>query len=349
MKSSVSYQRERIQDKIIIFKEGRNHFRAIEEATARFNRQLEEIEKKCSDSSKNPDELFKATREAVDEVCDACEKYEMAVGYNKQMIKNAQAEFRKNTEYFLSKSYLAKHARTWPQGYQGDYMMVESVYKNTPLSGGIGYYLDKQLLYATLSVAIRSRRETLRDILKKELENRSCPNVLDIACGSCREILEIAPDIKKANAKITCVDFDSDALKFSLDRLSYADLQAEQIEFRKYNALKMTNYERNLREFGMQDIIYSTGLFDYLDDKVLIPLLNSLYKLLSPGGTLIASFKDCQRYKTSDIHWLLAWDGFLQRTEEDMYNLFEKAEIPYKALNASRENSGVIIFFTAKK
>lgn len=348
MKSSVSYQRERIQDKVIIFKESRNHFRAIEEATARFNRQLEEIEKKCSDSSENPDELFKATINAIDEMGIASEEFELSVGNDKKTIKDAQAEFRAKTNHIVSKSYLFNHARTWPQGYQGDYIMLEAVYRNTPLSSGIGYYLDRYVLSSTLSVAVRSRREALRDILRKEIEKRKDPKILDIACGSCRELLEIAPDIKKAK-KITCIDFDSDSLKFSLDRLSYAGLQPEQIEFRKYNALRMVNYERNLREFGMQDIIYSTGFFDYLEDEVLIRLLSSLYKLLSPKGSLIASFKECLRYKNFDTQWLVEWDGFKQRTVEDMYNLFRKAWIPHTALTTVRDSSGVIIFFTATK
>ncbi|MDW7679912.1 MAG: class I SAM-dependent methyltransferase [bacterium] len=36
-----------------------------------------------------------------------------------------------------------------------------------------------------------------------------------------------------------------------------------------------------------QDIIYSLGLLDYLEDKIAIKLLKSLYKSLKPGGTLL--------------------------------------------------------------
>ena len=67
----------------------------------------------------------------------------------------------------------------------------------------------------------------------------------------------------------------------------------------------MINHERNLKEFGQQDVIYSVGLFDYLDDDVLTRLLGTLYRLLSPGGRLITSFKDSRRYATFDNKWLL--------------------------------------------
>jgi len=325
-----------------------NYHRILDKAITRFNEELAAIEQRCLNHEETHDAIFEAVSKSINDMHIVCEKFESAVGYNKTVKKEAQAKFREKTEYFLSKSYLFNRARTWPQGYQGDYETLECIYRNTPLSDGIGYYLDKYLLSSILSVAVRERRVTLSELLKTELENRKNPTVLDIACGSSREVFELAPEIEKSRGKIICIDFDSDALKFSADRMSYTSLSSEQIEFRKYNALRMTNHERNLREFGMQDIIYSTGLFDYLEDDVLIRLLHSLYRLISPGGSLVASFKDCRLYKT-DNHWFIAWDGFMQRTEEDMWNILEKAEIPLDMLTVTREKSGVIVFFTARK
>jgi len=332
----------RIHDKI------EKYQRLLDEATARFNMELENIERKCLDSQENPDVPLNAVTKVMDNMNHVCEEFERGVGYDKEIIKGAQAEFRDRTKHLIQKSYFNR-ARIWPQGYQGDYMMLETVYRNTPLSTGIGYYLDKYFLSATLSVAVRERRAILRKLLEIELEKRENPKVLDIACGSCREIFELAPNIEKSEAKICCIDFDADALAFSADRLSYTGLSPEQIEFRKYNAFRMINHERNLKEFGMQDVIYSTGLFDYLEDEVLVSLLSSLYKLLTPGGSFIASFKDCRRYKNFDTQWLLAWDGFLQRTEEQIRELFEKTEIPGTALTSTRKESSVIIFFVATK
>ncbi len=348
MEKTKEYQQEGVYV-VLPRKENKRHFISIKDATERFNSQLKEIERRCVNPDEDPDKLFEATKKAIDEMGIACEEFEMTVDNDKKAIKDAQVEFRAKTNHIVSKSYLANHARTWPQGYQGDYLMLEAVYRNTPLSTGIGYYLDKYLLSSTLSVAVRARRETLRDILKKEIEKRESPKILDIACGSCRELLELSSDIIKTGARTICVDFDSDALTFSADRLSYADHLIENVEFRRYNALRMVNHDRNLREFGVQDVIYSTGLFDYLEDEVLIRLLSSLYKLLAPKGSLIASFKDCQRYKSYYNEWFLEWDGFKQRTLKDMYNLFKEAGIPYTALTTVRESSGVIIFFTATK
>ena len=99
----------------------------------------------------------------------------------------------------------------------------------------------------------------------------------------------------------------------------------------------------------MQDVIYSVGFFDYLGDDALVRLLGSLYRLLNPGGTLIASFKDRLRYRTQEYHWFVVWDGFLQRTVDDVWRLLDRAEIPRQAVSTVRERSGVIMFFSAKR
>jgi len=151
-----------------------------------------------------------------------------------------------------------------------------------------------------------------------------------------------------SNAKIICLDFDSEALDYAFSRLSYTTI-ISQLDFRKYNAIRMINHQKNLKEFGMQDIIYSIGLFDYLTDDLTIKMINALYDLLNPEGKLILSFKDSNKYRTEDYHWIVNWDAFYQRTEEQSYNLFKEARIPIEAIKTMRESSGVIIFYIVEK
>jgi SAM-dependent methyltransferase len=189
----------------------------------------------------------------------------------------------------------------------------------------------------------------LAELLKTEMTNRQSPKVLDIACGSCRELHEIVPEIEKARAHFKCIDLDSDALDFALNRLSYAGLSTDRAEFIQYNALRLFDYETAVSAFGMQDIIYSVGYFDYLADDFLIKLLRALYMLLNPGGKLIAAFKDANRYRSQLYHWFADWDGFLQRTDDDFERLFRRAEIPSSALTMTRVKSGSIIFYIATR
>ncbi len=323
----------------------------LEQAIEVFNQRLLEIEKRCSNPDEDPQDILKAVNMAIDEVLIECKEFEMATN-DKELIRDARIRFREKTNPILSKSYCINRARTWPQGYQGDYKSLEFAYKNTPLSEGIGYYLDLYLLNRDLAFAVRNRIKKLEDILRNELKNRTKPSVLNIACGSCREVFALAREIEDSGAKFTCIDLDNDALSFAANRLSYTNispLTSNQVILRKYNALRMFDDELNMNEFGKQDIIYSVGFFDYLESGFLTNLLNALYKLLNPGGVLITSFKDARRYRHQDYHWIVDWDGFLQRTEEDFWKIFKDAGIPLHSISETREDSGIIIFYLITK
>ena len=323
----------------------------LDEETALFNKQLEEIEKRCLNPEENTDRLLNDITVAISDVLRACEEFEREVK-DKDIIRDARVRFHGKTNTILSKSYCINRTRTWPKGSQGDYKTLEHVYKNTPLSEGIGYYLDLYLLNSDLAPAVRNRIKKLKDILRDELLNREKPSVLNIACGSCREVFELAPVIEKSGAKFTCIDLDNDALSFAANRLSYTNispLSSNQVNLRKYNAIRMFDDELNMSEFGKQDIIYSVGFFDYLESDFLSRLLKASYTLLNPGGKLITSFKDASRYRHQDYHWIVDWDGFLQRYEEDFMSIFSKAQIPFSAITESREETGVIVFYVITK
>jgi SAM-dependent methyltransferase len=314
-----------------------------------FNRTFEDIEKRSYDPKEDPDMLLNATTKAIIDLSYVFEEFEQQFAHDTETITNAQVEFREKTNKYFLKSHFMNRARTWPQGYPGDYKTLEDTYRNLPMSNGIGYYLDRHFLATALGVAVRERLSTLAHLLQNELSQRSRPKILNVACGSCRELLEVSPELKQSGAMLTCIDFDTDALAFAASRMAYTGIAQEQMVFRKYNALRMVNHERNLKEFGMQDIIYSMGFFDYVEDDVLVRLISSAYQLLNPGGVLIAPFKDSRRYRTQEYHWFVDWHGFLQRSEDDMRKLFDRAGIPGSALKDHRVNSGVILFFMATK
>jgi len=159
----------------------------------------------------------------------------------------------------------------------------------------------------------------------------------------------LVPKIKTSGARFTCIDLDGAALDFAVNRLASADLAPEQIKLTKYNALRMFDHDIASAEFGPQDIIYSVGYFDYLPDDFLVKLLRSLYALLTPGGRLIAAFKDADRYRSQEYHWIADWDGFLQRTEKDFVRILGEAGIPAQAMTMTRDRTGVIIFYRATK
>ena len=316
----------------------------LDRAIDDLNREMHRLEEECSIPGADIKSLTEELRDQIHTVEQCCREWEHAWGADREAITKKQLEFRERTNAFFSKSYFMNRARTWPRGYPGDYETIEKAYNNQSLSDGIGRLLDRYFLSTTLANGIRYRRALMREILGEELRSRRGSRVLNIGCGPCREVVELAAAIKEAEATFTCIDFDADALMYSARRLHECGL-AERVELRQYNALRMISAERTLREFGRFDIIYTIGLLDYLSDDVLIRLIKSLYATLSPGGVFVAVFKDADRYDTIDYHWLVDWSGFRQRTRHDSWRLIQEAGIPIEKVTVQRSQDDVMIFY----
>lgn len=309
---------------------------------------LETLSAACSAPGADAGKIMNDVRGLNEKMMAACAEFEEAVAHDAAILKAHRQAFQEKTDKMLSTSYIVRHARTWPQGCQGDYKMLENVYKNAPLSSGLGYYLDLYGLSLPLAEAVRCRIKRLEEIVRQEIRSRNAASVLNVACGSCRELMGLAPDIVASGAKVTCIDTDGDALAFALERLSFTGA-ADSIEFRKYNATRMFDDELNMAAFGKTDIIYSAGLFDYLPSEFLSKLLGALYRMLNEGGTLVAPFKDAARYNSHDFHWLVNWDGFRQRKETEFRSILADAGIPMSAVREERDATGLIIFYMITK
>lgn len=319
----------------------------LDDETDKFIIKLEGIEKKCQPTVRD-ETILSDVKKVMDDMMSFCEEFETKAGYNKDELKKIITRFHKDTNPILYKSYCIKRARLWPQGYQGDYKTLETIYRNAPCSDGLGYYLDLWALDLPLGHAVRNRIKRLEKILREEIKKRFAPKVLNVACGSCRELIGLANEIQDNDVRIICTDIDNDALNYAESRLRSIGID-DYVEFKKYNALRMFDDELNSSEFEKQDIIYSVGLFDYLPDEFLIKLLSALYNLLDVTGTLIAAFKDADRYRSQEYHWILNWDGFLQRSERDFRNILYLAGIPDSTIREEREETGLIIFYRITK
>jgi extracellular factor (EF) 3-hydroxypalmitic acid methyl ester biosynthesis protein len=263
-------------------------------------------------------------------------------------LRQFQCWFRQESDPVFGKSVLMSRARTWPEGYPGDHVTVDAIYGNMPLTpDGIGNYLDRYFLSRTLAIAVRSRLRKLCSLLQDRCQREGeGGNWLNLGCGSCCELLSC---VELPHRTIWCVDADQKALECSRTRLEQSERGRATIHFLKENALRFVNADRNIRRCGRFTTIYSAGLFDYLPNSVLATLMNALYNSLQEDGVLIATFKDASRYETFDYHWLVNWNSFLQRSEEECLEVISDSGIPLGNLNMERDESGVILFFVARK
>lgn len=310
-------------------------------ATESFTAALASIENRITVGTLTPEAAVPELCSAIRASCLACARVPSEDGDTDDLKKS----FRESIAPWFSRSWFMDRALQKPCGHPGDYQMLEAIYDRQAQSEGIGRALDLYFLQTALAAAVTGRKNWIRDFLKAFLPScGSSPRILDIACGSCREIRELAGTGYEP-FQLSALDFDQGALDFSKAMLERTPVLVGELTTVKQNVLRMTSATRNIKQFGLFDLIYSVGLYDYLPDKILVRLLSATAQMLVPGGRYILAFKDADRYDCTEYQWHVDW-YFFQRTETECRTLIERAGL--EIVSMEREPSGVIMMFTAK-
>lgn len=294
------------------------------------------IEKLSEHSQNEQDVLNKATFNVV----QAGHELECVIA-NKRAITATKELFREMVYPWQSESIIMKRALDKPRGYPGDYMMLEYIYGNKPVSKGIGYYLDNGFLNSQLTNAVRNRKTKMSGLLGDELYGRKNVKVLNLASGSCRELRELNVGALD-NATITCVDFDDEALNYSkkmINSVNVAFLKEDIVEIAKNGKISVVEDK---------DLVYSIGLIDYFPDRLLIKLVGAILQNLKSGGKVILTIKDRDRYNPVQEDWLADWK-FVPRNENSIVAIIERTNISDIKTTFSRDKSGIIIFLEIVK
>jgi hypothetical protein len=265
----------------------------------------------------------------------------------KILIKEIKKEFRSLVEHWVYKSKIMERALKKSYGYPGDYNLLETIYNNQTISEGMGIYQDRYFLDNPYAIAVRNRKNKMKNLLMTFMEETALPsiNILNIACGSCREIRELLPDIHlKKKLKFTCLDFDEKAINYSKERFKTLPEDLE-IKFLKESVLKLSKHQEVLNE---QNLIYSIGLADYLPDRVLKKIIFFIYSLLCPSGRFIIAHKDKDKYKPLPPDWFCDWT-FEPRNVNALVKLVKDSGIANFTINVDWENSNKIFFLIITK
>jgi extracellular factor (EF) 3-hydroxypalmitic acid methyl ester biosynthesis protein len=175
-----------------------------------------------------------------------------------------------------------------PRGYAGDAVMIDFIYSQncrrldeqepvTPLGEAIFRYNSNTPACA----AVRTRRDLVASMIDQICSISDHPRILSVACGHLREAT-LCRSVSSGNAG-PIVALDQDQLSISVvDR-----------EVSEYGVVPICNSIKALfrGELAREkfDFIYSTGLYDYLDDRIAGRLTSRLFDMLNPGGRLLVA------------------------------------------------------------
>jgi len=267
------------------------------------------------------------------------------------LMKEIKQHVRMLLGHYIYQSTAFRRAFEKPHGYPGDYTTLELVYDDRVVSEGIGKYLDRYGINSPYSQAIRLRKDLMRDLLAAFIAGSTQPEltILNLASGGCREIRELCRRELPHTGKVhfVCIDQDTRALDFSREKLSGIVPANLTVDLVQGNILRLEDLD--LGPDGRFDMIYSIGIADYLQDRMLKKIFQDSFKKLAPGGRLVVAYKDKDRHKPIAFHWYGDW-YFIPRNEQELLGLvYEALPADNIRIHIEREPSGIIFFAVITK
>ena len=236
-------------------------------------------------------------------------------------------------EVYITKDTMQGYALLKPHGYSGDYVIIERIYEQwlSPKEHLINW--DRFFHKQEAPRAIINRKKYFLDILDTLQKKDGKRDVLNIGCGPSNDVVEF---LSKGDSHIffECVDYDKDAIEYSHNKVKEKGF-LNHIEFHRENAFKF----RPSKQF---DLIWSAGLFDYLDEKTFKMLLAKQLAFLKTGGEMVIgnfSLDNPTRDYMECGNWFL-----YHRSPDDLIKIAGECGIPDDKISVKSESLGVNLF-----
>ena len=204
-----------------------------------------------------------------------------------------------------------------PRGYAGDAVMMDYIYgpeegRPTPPATALGRAIFEHFTNAPASLGVRSRRALIATHIDRLVEERPGAHVLAIAAGHLREASLSIAIRRRRTGRVVALDADAESLEEVRASYGAYGVETRTASFREL----LTGGARD----GEFDLIYSTGLFDYLPARAGRRLVAAMHRMLRPGGSLlVANFLPGIRdvgYMEAFMDWNLVY-----RSRQDMIDL----------------------------
>ena len=244
-----------------------------------------------------------------------------------------------------------------PAGYPGDYKIMNYGYERRP-EGETVREKFLHLLGMIASKAIVCRMETLADLISgyalsrtgiADAEKGVRFSITSVGSGPAREL----EDILKATPAhigwdVTLIDQEPEALNYVYSRIvdvegrERLNLNALNISFRD-----MLSPSRDASSFMENDIIYSSGLVDYLNPLLAQRFVKRLYEYVKPGGqVIIGNVNDAPTGMIWPLEYITDWSLYF-RTEDDMRAIAQ--DIPGASVSVISDPMKAIHFLVVEK
>lgn len=212
-----------------------------------------------------------------------------------------------------------------PLGYPGDFQIMNYVYTGDDAGEG-AYARLCHRIGVEVGMCVRTRMEMVAEDLRGLLtgDGGAC-TVTSLGCGSAAEVITVLAD-DKANRPVTftLIDQDAQALTCAYNKAfpltNNGRRRQAQVNCLHLSFAQLLSGVANFAGFPKQDLVYCTGLLDYLPDQQAQMIVAGLFNQVKPGGTLIIGNMKAHTNNVWALGFVLDWE-LIYRDEAQMYEL----------------------------
>lgn len=207
---------------------------------------------------------------------------------------------------YLFQSPFTKRCFDKPKGYAGDATLIDYIYRIGTLKEEyteIGKMIHDICIHSSCCESVRWRAQHLGEEINKLYESKGRKiSAISIASGHLRE-LSYVPNFESKIENFVGLDQDEDSNEMARSSYPYKNLYIfdESIKYVLSKKLPENSF----------DLVYSTGLFDYLETKVAARMTSRMFDLVAPGGSMIiqnfAKGTPEQGYMEAFMDWYLIY------------------------------------------
>lgn len=168
-----------------------------------------------------------------------------------------------------------------PRGYPGDATLLDLLYEPSPGPFGsvLGHAVYAYAFSCPAPTAVRWRRDYMTHCIDASARTSVRPVIISIGCGHMREMARSCALRERALGRVIGVDLDPESLAGVADTIGRYGVEGIRSSVRDLVLGRLA--------LPPADLVYATGLFDYLADAQASALLTLLRGILAPGGELV--------------------------------------------------------------
>ena len=225
-----------------------------------------------------------------------------------------------------------------PLGYAGDFMLIEKMYQThvSPLPQCCKWDVYYHTHEATK--AVRNRKTYFVKLVEELYSYKSKPlEVLILGSGPTTDVNEFLVRNPDADISFDCLDIDQRAIDYATEKNK--DFLSK-INFFRMNVLRFVPDKK-------YDLIWSAGLFDYLNDRLFTGLISRFKANLKDDGEMVignfSTENPTQRVMEIMGEWFLN-----HRSSNHLIKLATEAGIPNELIFVDNEPLGINLFLKLK-